>query len=137
MRRRPKYYGSRVKWLHCGTIIESRHVHDFVFCKCKDRHKGISIDGGGEYMRMIGCHKSKFKVTREGNCKCKDRHKGISIDGGGEYMRMIGCHKSKFKVTREGNYAIDDATRQRKFGPVQEMPFDEFMKTWNNRDWKP
>ncbi len=101
MRRRPKYYGSRVKWLHCGTIIESRHVHDFVFCKCKDRHKGISIDGGGEY------------------------------------MRMIGCHKSKFKVTREGNYAIDDATRQRKFGPVQEMPFDEFMKTWNNRDWKP
>lgn len=47
---RPKYYGARVKCLECGSIIQSKHRHDFTSCKCG----GLSIDGGGEYCRMIG-----------------------------------------------------------------------------------
>ena len=72
MRRKPKYYGARVKCLRCDTIIESKHVHDFVSCKCEDRHKGISIDGGGEYCRMIGSTMSMYKVTREGKYAIDD-----------------------------------------------------------------
>jgi hypothetical protein len=31
----------------CGDVIESKHRHDFVTCRCGD----ISVDGGEEYMR--------------------------------------------------------------------------------------
>ena len=34
----------------CGETIESRHVHDFVTCKCG----AISVDGGKEYLRRCG-----------------------------------------------------------------------------------
>jgi hypothetical protein len=31
----------------CGDVIESRHTHDFVRCKCRE----IFVDGGLEYLR--------------------------------------------------------------------------------------
>ena len=31
----------------CGDVIESKHVHDFVWCKCGQ----IFVDGGHEYLR--------------------------------------------------------------------------------------
>ena len=31
----------------CGEEIESRHVHDFVTCRCG----ACSVDGGREYLR--------------------------------------------------------------------------------------
>jgi hypothetical protein len=31
----------------CGDVIESKHVHDFVRCKCGE----IFVDGGREYIR--------------------------------------------------------------------------------------
>jgi len=34
----------------CGDIIESKHVHDFVRCKCG----AIAVDGGKDYLRRIG-----------------------------------------------------------------------------------
>ncbi len=33
--------------LRCGDHIESKHVHDFVTCKCG----AISVDGGKEYFK--------------------------------------------------------------------------------------
>lgn len=36
---------NKAKCTKCGSIIESRSVHDFVQCKCK----AIFIDGGREY----------------------------------------------------------------------------------------
>lgn len=38
------------KCLSCGTIIESKHRHDFVTCKCGK----ISVDGGRAYLRRMG-----------------------------------------------------------------------------------
>lgn len=35
------------KCLRCGDVIESKHVHDFVSCRCGN----ISVDGGLEYAR--------------------------------------------------------------------------------------
>jgi hypothetical protein len=34
----------------CDDVIESKHVHDFVSCKCG----AIFIDGGHEYLRAGG-----------------------------------------------------------------------------------
>ena len=42
--------GPRVKCKHCGSVIQSRHVHDMVWCSCGK----IAIDGGGQYTRMTG-----------------------------------------------------------------------------------
>ena len=34
----------------CDTVIESRHRHDFVWCKCQ----AIFVDGGLDYIRAGG-----------------------------------------------------------------------------------
>jgi hypothetical protein len=34
----------------CDTVIESRHVHDFVSCRCG----AVFTDGGREYIRRGG-----------------------------------------------------------------------------------
>ena len=34
----------------CGEIIESKHRHDFKFCKCGT----VAVDGGHDYLRRIG-----------------------------------------------------------------------------------
>lgn len=36
-----------IKCKKCGDIIESKHVHDYVTCKCG----AVSVDGGHEYLR--------------------------------------------------------------------------------------
>ena len=41
--------GKKVKCKHCGDVIVSKHVHDFVWCKCRK----IAVDGGDEYLRLI------------------------------------------------------------------------------------
>lgn len=39
-----------VKCLKCLDVIESKHRHDFVWCKCKS----IAVDGGKEYLKRCG-----------------------------------------------------------------------------------
>lgn len=43
---------NKAKCRKCEDIIESKHVHDFVTCKCG----AISVDGGLDYLRRIGEH---------------------------------------------------------------------------------
>ena len=38
---------NRCKCRLCGTVIESKHRHDFVRCKCGE----IFTDGGDDYIR--------------------------------------------------------------------------------------
>jgi len=38
---------NKIKCKFCGDIIESKHVHDFKYCKCKR----VAVDGGHEYLR--------------------------------------------------------------------------------------
>ena len=33
----------------CGDVIESKHRHDFVSCKCG----AIAVDGGTDYIRWV------------------------------------------------------------------------------------
>lgn len=39
---------NRIKYLICGDIIESKTVHDFVYCSCKS----CFVDGGRDYVRF-------------------------------------------------------------------------------------
>lgn len=36
-----------IRCLSCGDIIESKHVHDFKSCSCKN----VSVDGGLQYLK--------------------------------------------------------------------------------------
>ena len=41
---------NKIQCKKCKDIIESEHVHDFKWCKCRS----IAVDGGLEYLRRIG-----------------------------------------------------------------------------------
>ena len=45
-----KILRNMLKCLSCGDIIESKHLHDFVWCSCKN----VFIDGGTSYVRYGG-----------------------------------------------------------------------------------
>lgn len=47
-----------VKCKRCGDIIYSRARHDFRYCSCKN----IAIDGGFDYVRIIGFQNDWEKV---------------------------------------------------------------------------
>lgn len=37
---------NKIKCKNCGDIIESKHVHDFVWCNCGQ----CAVDGGHSYL---------------------------------------------------------------------------------------
>ena len=41
---------NRAKCLKCDDIIESKHIHDLIYCSCKN----IFTDGGNQYIRYGG-----------------------------------------------------------------------------------
>lgn len=43
----PKIIKNAIRCKHCGDIIESKSVHDFVQCSCGK----VFVDGGHEYLR--------------------------------------------------------------------------------------
>ena len=45
-----KIIRNAAKCLKCNDMIESKHVHDFRFCKCQS----IFVDGGKDYIRRGG-----------------------------------------------------------------------------------
>ena len=42
----------KIRCLICKDIIESKHRHDFVWCRCSS----VAIDGGREYTKITGSH---------------------------------------------------------------------------------
>lgn len=53
-----KLIKNAIKCNYCGDVIESNHVHDFKYCKCKT----VFVDGGLEYARR-GFKNSKDDYT--------------------------------------------------------------------------
>jgi hypothetical protein len=45
--------------LQCGEHIESKHVHDFRYCKCKS----VAVDGGFDYIRRVGKSENYFDTS--------------------------------------------------------------------------
>lgn len=48
--------GPKVKCVRCEDIIQSKHRHDYVKCRCG----AIFIDGGSDYLRM-GLNSNDYK----------------------------------------------------------------------------
>jgi hypothetical protein len=46
----PKILRNMARCVKCGDVIESKHRHDFVWCKCG----AISVDGGKDYLKRVG-----------------------------------------------------------------------------------
>lgn len=44
---RDKIIRNKARCRQCSDVIESKHVHDFVHCKCG----AIFVDGGKDYLR--------------------------------------------------------------------------------------
>ena len=41
---------NKVRCKKCGDVIESKHRHDFVWCKCR----AVAVDGGRDYLKRVG-----------------------------------------------------------------------------------
>lgn len=52
-----------IRCLLCGSVIESKNRHDFVWCSCKS----VAVDGGREYLRRVGMpeHVEELSITSE------------------------------------------------------------------------
>ena len=53
----PKLIRNRIQCPRCKDIIESKHRHDFVVCKCwnpVEGGSGVFVDGGLDYQRTGG-----------------------------------------------------------------------------------
>lgn len=58
---------AKVKCLKCGTVLESKHRHDFVMCGCDNE---TFADGGNDYLRYGGKEAEFIKIiTDEDNKK--------------------------------------------------------------------
>lgn len=72
---RPPFYGAKVKCLDCDAVIQSAHIHDFVHCSCYDDggdgQRGVAIDGGSEYCRMLVGQTARWEVIDPGNYRSK------------------------------------------------------------------
>ena len=51
---------NKAKCKKCGDVIESKHRHDFVWCKCKT----IFVDGGNDYWKWGGDEKYFQRIEK-------------------------------------------------------------------------
>lgn len=80
---------SELQCLECGDIIESKHRHDFVMCKCGSAF----LDGGKEYVRYGGKDLSQMKVMTTQRNKYAheilsdaERYKKYWVDATSDFM---------------------------------------------------
>ena len=59
-----KIIKNAIRCKSCGDVIESKHVHDFVMCRCGS----CAVDGGPAYLRRCyreeGCYE-ELSVTEK------------------------------------------------------------------------
>ena len=56
--------GTKLRCKKCGDIIESKHSHDFKWCKCHSCY----IDGGNDYCR-VGGNKEDYEFVEDKESK--------------------------------------------------------------------
>ena len=55
-----KIIRNMARCLNCNTVIESTHVHDFKYCKCKN----FAVDGGKDYIKRLGDNFEELSVYK-------------------------------------------------------------------------
>jgi hypothetical protein len=59
---------ARVHCLNCGTVIQSRHRHDYACCDCTEADNGVFVDGGFDYFRMGWGKNARFAMLGQQEC---------------------------------------------------------------------
>lgn len=54
---------NKIRCKKCGDIIESKHRHDFVVCKCG----AVAVDGGHDYLKRTGNYEDREELS-----ECED-----------------------------------------------------------------
>jgi hypothetical protein len=69
-----KIIKNMAKCKKCGETIESKHRHDFVWCKCES----IAVDGGKDYLKRVGDIENIIELSE----MTEETKKVIGIFGG-------------------------------------------------------
>lgn len=97
--------GKILKCKKCGDIIQSKHRHDMVWCKCHS----IAIDGGDDYFRWAG-NKDNIEVyvpeseKDEAVRKIREEFDLFTIRNAFKYQNVIEQDKMTFAI----NFAIEE-----------------------------
>lgn len=63
---------NRAKCRKCGTVIWSKHTHDFTRCRCG----AIALDGGYDYVRFAGDAKAMQRLPEPWQKRAKGKRRG-------------------------------------------------------------
>jgi hypothetical protein len=92
---------NRAKCLNCGNIIESKHVHNYVVCRCYvESMEAIDNFKGKKYRKKVLNHPLYGNWTKKFYEFVQTLH-GISIDGGTDYLRRGFYNIDDFKDLSE------------------------------------
>lgn len=83
----------KIKCLNCNDIIESKHVHDFVTCKCYKASEALY----GAFRDVLAANRSKGINPTDSaalDAFYEVVFKGVALDGGDEYTKIIGDVKT-------------------------------------------
>ena len=68
--------GKIIKCKKCGDLIQSKHRHDMVWCKCHS----VAIDGGDDYCRWAGNKENIEFYVKEEDVKKKEMIKSEMLE---------------------------------------------------------
>lgn len=82
-----KLVRNRAECANCGDIIESRHRHEFVSCKCMQECNKLHKKVNKQFTDMFGEGWEQDYWSEYLNAVDKVGNTGIFIDGGLDYIR--------------------------------------------------
>ena len=99
MKRQIKIIKNAIRCKKCGEVLESKHVHDWVCCRCfkmSNGKEGCFCDGGLEYLRRGGdpesyeslCETRPF--TDEEMAQLEAEQRGICEEYDWDYDKIWG-----------------------------------------------
>jgi hypothetical protein len=89
-----KIVSNKAKCKTCGDVIESKHVHDYVNCKCG----AIAVDGGKDYLKRAGIlddiiELSETRIFTEYEfddfIKTRDKYMSLGLTESAKYFKNL------------------------------------------------
>jgi len=133
--------GPEVRCTVCNTVIQSKHRHDFVWCKCnkENRDAGIFVDGGSDYLRFGG-----------------DISRAEILVGGSHWVPLTKHFRTREEITAEESQPTEQLRSEPStlaralsveiFGSISAandtsdpkkaiaLVIDDFLSEWNKRN---
>lgn len=120
---------NKAKCLDCNTIIESKHRHDYVTCKCGN----LSVDGGLDYLKRgyknLNWEEMSKSLTIDDipNAEIRDYFTDYA-DPKDIFIKKIILDDSEVKVF----CTIEDKRHELTFSYDAELSGDRYIGKWSN-----